>query len=966
MKSLKTLFIIGVAFLAGFIGSAQNVESYTLDNGLTVILDANKNDKHVFGSLVVHVGSVDEKWNATGMAHYLEHMLFKGTTELGSSHWEEEKKHYDKIITLYDELQKATDEEQVKAINKKINDETKKQSQYIITNEFSAAVQQMGGKYLNASTGFERTNYFNAFPSNQVEKWLSLYAHRLKNPVFRLFQTELETVYEEKNRSSDNLFMDFVYQVEEVVHGADSPYARPIIGETEHLKKPWMSAMIEFFDTWYVPNNMALILSGKFEVEEVRPLIEAHFGGLERKPLPERNPKALQIPSKKIKEKYKLTPYLVGIKTYIIPNNASLKETVAAEFIGNILSNSFETGYLDKMYADGDVLSAQAYFQESKVGKRITIEYVPKFDINQFRQESLSFTEKMVLKAVDKIKKGDYDAQQLENIKTSMVQNFERMRETPSSRVNLYTKLFVDGKDLNYIEAYLEELNAIDKQYVTAIANRYLTEKHITVDGEIGRSKKKEEIEKPELDPVKFNATTHASSYLDTWMDSEKGNTPFDLFDPKSIAVTPFQDKVDLHYLENEQNDLFRLIVRFGAGNKKYPMLKYATRLMNNSGVLNQYTADALKKGFGDLSVSYSFSSSDNYTYILMEGYDDKLGEACQLLSRLMLIPEITEKSMEGIIGRELNQRNIEEKSIASVQDALFETIIYGDKSNYIDRPTNSDLIALAPSELTAVFNNAISHEADIYYYGRLAQDEVKNVLTKNLAFGANRKDRVPLQRKAFRTYDKNTIFLVNEPKASQAHIYLFIESDKIPLAAIPGIEAFNQYFSGGFNGLMLKEIRENRALSYSAGASLGFPTKRTWNSGMTGYVGTQADKTTEAVSVIVELIKTMPEYPERMRGIKDYLKNSAEVDLENKGSYLLASENWKEMGYMGNPLAEKMTAYDQLTFDDVKKVFDKMVKDRPYAIGIVGKTGDMDLNQLAAFGKVVKLNKAKLFASKK
>lgn len=940
----------------------QSIQKYALTNGLTVILDSNDKDRHVYGSIVVNVGSVDEEPNATGMAHYLEHMLFKGTEELGTTDWEKEQVHYNKIIALYDELQDAESEEEIKAINKKINDETIKQSQYIISNEFSAAIQQMGGKGLNASTSHERTDYFNSFPTNQLEKWLSIYSHRLSNPVFRLFQTELETVYEEKNRSSDNPFIDYAYKVREIVYGEDSPYARPIIGETDHLKKPWLSAMIRFYEKWYVPNNMALILSGKFNPEEVKPLIEQYFGKFERKALPNREVKKVRVPSKKIKEKVKLTPYLVGVKDYIIPFDTEFKEDVTVELIGNLLSNSFETGFLDKLRIDGDVISASAYYEETKAGKLLEVQYIPKFDINQFRQESLGFSEKMVDEAIEKIKNGDFKEIDLENIKTSVAQQFERFLETPSSRVNLYTYLFVLGKDLSYINNYIKELKTIDKDFVSKTAKKYLTTNHISIHGEVGKSKVKDDIEKPELDPVKFTSTSR-SPFLDKWMKSQEEKAAFSLFDPQEIRVSEFQDKVDLHYLENKNNDLFRLIIRFEAGKLNYSKLGYATSLLNNSGVLGQYTSDELRKAFGNLNVAYSFSSSNNDTFIFMEGYDEKLGEACQLLSRLMLIPEITEKSLDGIIGRELNQRSIEDQSISTIQNALFMNMAYGEKSDYIDRLSNSDVISISPSELSGVFNEAISHKAHIYYYGKLKEANLKNVLSKNLAFGSNRKDGLPVKRKKLREYDKNTIFVVNEPKARQAHIYIFMESDQIKLDDIPKIEAFNQYFSGGFNGLFLKEIRENRALAYTAGTSLAVPLKREWSSLISGYVGTQADKTAEALEVIVDLLNNMPEYPERMEGIKHYLLNGSEVGFENKGGYLLASKDWKEMGYKGNPLAEKLPAYEKLTFDDVKKVYLDFIKGNKYSIGIVGKTSDMDMDSIKKLGKVVKVNKSKLFS---
>ena len=943
----------------------QDPLNYTLDNGLQVVLDVRENDKHVFGSLVVNVGSADERLDATGMAHYLEHMLFKGTTDLGTVDWEKEKVHYEKIIALYDDLQNATTPEEIKAINKKINDETKAQSQYIISNEFSAAIQQMGGQFLNASTGFERTNYFNLFPSNQIEKWLSIYAHRIQNPVFRLFQTELETVYEERNVYQDSPFTNFIYRSREIVYGEDKPYARPIIGLTAHLKKPWMSAMIEFFEQWYVPNNMAIILSGKFDVEKVKPLIEKYFGGFQSKPLPERKLDLVAIPPKKVKEKVNLTPFTIGLKHYVLPLQAQIKDVATADIISNLLTNKFQTGFLDKLTVDGDVISASGFIDQSRVANILQIQYIPKFDINQLRQESLSFTEKMILEAVEKIKSGDFDEERLENIKTGIIQNLEDYFTTTSGRVLLYTELYVLGRPMDYYKSYMETLKTIDKKSVTALAQKYLTKNDITVHSDIERKKKTETIQKPQLDPITFSSNEH-SPYLDSWMRSQTGSEPFEIFDPKSIQNSIFQDKIQLHHLENKNNELFQLTIRFHAGNDKYPKLKYAVELLNNAGVLSQYSSDEFKNAMGNLNVSYEFSSTQNYTYITLEGYDQKLASACQLISRMMLIPEITEKSLNGIIGRVLNGRQIEKKTIDTTRDALAEYLVYDQKSEYIERLKDSDIISLAPSELTGIFNEAILHKADIFYYGTLKSSELTRVLKENLAFGANRKDPVPVVRKPYRKVSENTIYLVNEPKISQAHIYIFLDSDPVALTDIPKIKAFNEYFSGGFNGLMMKEIRENRALAYTAVARIEIPLKRDWTASFSAYVGTQPDKTIEAVEVLAGLLTDLPEYPDRMDGIKAYLSNGTEIANEQRSSYLLDVARWKTMGYSGNPKTIEKSGIQALSFEDLRQVYKERIQEKKYAIAILGDFSKIDTDDLKAFGKIIKINKNDLFSKRK
>jgi len=958
------IFLLTLTLLFyGFGISAQSIKVYKLSNGLTVILDSNDSDTHISGRVVVNVGSADENINATGAAHYLEHMLFKGTEELGTINWESEKIHYNNIIKLYDELQNATSEEQVQEINKRINEESQKEAEYIVTNELSAAVQQMGGVGLNANTTTDRTLYFNTIPSNQLEKWLELYSHRFKHPVFRLFQTELETVYEEKNRSADNLFLPYYYKTQEIIFGKDDPYARPVIGKTKHLKKPWLSAMIDFYNTWYVPNNMALVISGNFDISTTVPLIEKYFGQLKAKELPKRPYVDVVIPSKPKEKKIKLTPYLVASKSFLIPTSINLREALALEVIANLLNNGSQTGLLDKMMIDGDVMSAGASFRRQKRVNQFNIEYIPKYDINQRRQESFSFAGGMVDDAVDKIKNSDYDDLFLGNIKSGMQQNWELIMSSQSNRTSVYSELFYLGIRVSYVSKYARILKSINKDYLSDIFNKYLNDNYILIKSGKGEARKEKKIVKPKLDPI-VSVTNDNSKYLKEFVNIPVGNTKFTPFDINDIKISQFGNKIKLHYLKNDKNKIFRLVIKFNAGERKYPLVKYSVSLLNKAGVLGQYSSTELRKEFGKLNVKYSFYSDDDATYVILQGYDDKLDEAGQLLSRLILMPEIKEKSMNGIIGRELSQRSIETKSIDLEKDALRNYLIYGKKSKYLDRLSSDELISLSPSKLSLTFHKVTGYEADIHYFGNLSEESVNTILKNNLAFNSQRQISVKQEQKERKEYTENTILLVNETKATQAHIYLYLNLDDIALEDITKVNAFNQYFSGSFNGLITKEIRENRALAYTSGAYVGIPLLRDWDSQMIGYVGTQPDKTAEVVEVLVNLLNELPEYPKRMDGIIDYLKNSSQIESESKAGNSMEFEQWKLMGYNVNPTIYEQPLVDKLVFDDIKDVFIRLIKEKKISIAILGKSKDMDIDKLKEFGKIIKVRKKKMFSN--
>ena len=259
-----------------------DVEIYTLENGLTVMLNEDQNETSVFGAVVLDAGGKRDPSDATVIAHYLEHVLFKGTSELGTTDYEKEKVFLDSIAVLYDELAlKKSDEERL-SIQKHINKLSIKASEYAIPNEFTRLIEGMGGTGLNAGTSYDFVYYFNSLPSAQIEKWIDLYSHRFSEPVFRLFQSELETVYEEKNRAMDNPFRVF-NETSRKYFFKNHPYGQQtILGSVDHLKTPSLSKMKQFYDKYYVPNNMSLILAGDFDKRSVKKMIKNKFSRLKK------------------------------------------------------------------------------------------------------------------------------------------------------------------------------------------------------------------------------------------------------------------------------------------------------------------------------------------------------------------------------------------------------------------------------------------------------------------------------------------------------------------------------------------------------------------------------------------------------------------------------------------------------------------------------------------------------------
>ena len=380
-----------------------DVEIYTLENGLTVMLNEDHNETSVFGAVVLDAGGKRDPSDATGIAHYLEHVLFKGTSELGTTDYEKEKIFLDSIAVLYDELAlKKSDKERL-SIQKHINKLSIKASEYAIPNEFTRLVEGMGGTGLNAGTSYDFVYYFNSLPSAQIEKWIDLYSHRFTEPVFRLFQSELETVYEEKNRAMDNPFRVF-NETSRKYFFKNHPYGQQtILGSVEHLKTPSLSKMKEFYDKYYVPNNMSLIIAGDFDKGSVKKMIKNKFGRLKKGASIEKiNVQEDDFNGREVVD-LSITPYRIGRLCYrtVEPNH---KDAVVLDLISNVFSNSSRTGLLDKLNNENKILGSYATTGLGGTDHGgFGFGFVPKDDSQSFDE-----AENLILEEIKKVKSGDF------------------------------------------------------------------------------------------------------------------------------------------------------------------------------------------------------------------------------------------------------------------------------------------------------------------------------------------------------------------------------------------------------------------------------------------------------------------------------------------------------------------------------------------------------------------------------
>ena len=960
---MKKILVSAILLISSIVTvSAQlreGLTEYKLDNGLTVILWEDHDQPDVTGYVVVRAGAVDEPAEYTGLAHYLEHMLFKGTQKIGALDWEAEKPIYDSIVALYDQYSEATDPELREKLATQINECSMREAKVSSTEDFFNLLDLIGAEGVNAFTSFDVTAYHNSFPAAEMYRWLTIFSDRLIDPVFRTFQAELENVFEEYNMYANNPSSQVSKQLMQDIYKG-SPYERDVIGYPEHLKNPRLSKLIEFYNTWYVPNNMALILVGDFDTEATKPMIAETFSRLQPKELPAR-------PSYPDVELTGNKHYNLGYNpqiAWVYPGvKANDPDQEVLQFVCNLLSNG-QTGLLDKVTINGEVQYAGAGLDARRNAGRIIVQAVPYYDANQQMFESDKATEKIIMKEIDKIKAGDISDEMIASVKRMYAQSYKVANESPASKMNWLLSAFMYDMPLEQVLNANERIQALTKEEIVRVAKKYFNQDHMTVSfDEATKSNKAKTLPKPNikpLEPVKDAKTAYAEAFKKL----PKGELKQTFNNFNDVQVSSLGENVTLHYTPNTKNDVFTLTLRYGVGEHEMPLLPYAAILMNNAGIMGNPATEGkdFKQQMAELGGDVSYGCNDSYFYISISGEDGNMNKIMNLVNRQLLMPYLEKKQLDAVKGSEFFTRLSRQKRTAVQKSALMQYALYGEKSAYLDEVPFADIWGMGLPQVQSLLSSARTYALNVFYCGTLTPEQL--VAELPLTEGMRPSNSPFVQDK--KTYEKPTVLFLPNSDVQQADLYFYINGKPYEIASDVYSDAFNQYFSGGFSGIVLNEIRTKRSMAYTAYGVNQTPSITGKNTSFIGYVGTQSDKVVEAINVYMDLLTTMPADTTRMEAIRAALKQAAQTAKPSMRGKASTFEHWKRLGYNDDPAKINAEKINNLTYEEIEAFYKENIQGKPVTIILMGDPKKIDLKAIQAkMGcKVTKLSPARLFNS--
>ncbi len=556
---------------------ALEVKEHKLKNGLTVWLNEDHSQPKVFGAVVVKAGAKD--CPDTGIAHYFEHMMFKGTDKIGTVDYDAEKTLLDSIALKYDELAATEDEAARSQIQKEINELSIRSSDYVIPNEFNRLISKYGGSGLNAATSYDATIYFNTFSPQYMSQWAEINSERLLNPVFRLFQSELETVYEEKNMYGDFIggpVMDRLL----ARYFAPHPYAYPIIGSTKNLKNPRLTEMRKFFEEYYVASNMGLILSGDFDTEAVLPVLEKTFSRIRPGEAPKHD--IVALPPFKGKEKMKIkfpVPLVKAMGMGFRGVPANHEDQVALAVAVNMLNNANGTGFLDKLMVDRKIMASMAMNESMNEAGILAVAVIPKLMFQTY-----GGAEKLVWKEINRVKEGDFSDEIFNSLKQEQRRQYASNLENIDSRARIMMSLYSQGKSW---EDYLQEVSGIDaltKEDVVRVARKYFSENYLCVTKTTGKYPK-DNLTKPDFSPIVPKNSEASSEYAKQLeqLPVQEVKPRFIDFqkDVETVSLTPL---ATLYATANPVTDIFTLNLVYQVGTLEQPKLMHLANYLQFLG----------------------------------------------------------------------------------------------------------------------------------------------------------------------------------------------------------------------------------------------------------------------------------------------------------------------------------------------------------------------------------------------
>ena len=927
---------------------------YTLSNGLKIYMSVYKNAPRVYTSIPVRTGSKNDPADATGLAHYLEHMLFKGTDQYGTKDFKKEEVELKKIDSLYDVFGKTKDPAARKKIYHQIDSVSGVASTHAIANEYDKMMSNLGASGTNAYTWVDQTVYINDIPTNQLSKWLMIEGERFRKPVMRLFHTELEAVYEEKNRSLDDDYSKMNDALFAGLWQKHSYGTQTTIGTIEHLKNPSLKKIKEYFNTYYVPNNMAICIAGDFNPDSAIKWVDRSMGDWISKPVPAFNPPVeSSIASPIVKNVTGPFPETMNLG-FRFPG-ATTKEADLLVMMDEILCNG-KAGLIDlDLVQKQKTLAASSY-------RMILKDYSAHiFSADPKEGQKLEDLTGILLGEIEKVKKGDFPDWLLPAIIGNMKLDEIKTYENNTGRVSAFVDDFVNNDSWSNRVNKIERYSKITKQEMIDFANKYYNNNYVVVYKRTGTDSTVEKVDKPEINPVETNRNDQSDFLKKIVNTAAEDIQPRFLDYNTDIQRGTIRKNIPLLFTPNTESKTFTLYYILDMGSNHNKKLPLAIDYLPYLGT-SKYSPEQLQQEFYKQACSFGVFNSEDQVYVYLSGLTENFDKGVSLFEELLGDAKPNPEALKNLISDKLKKRtDAKLDKYTILWSAMWDYAKYGPKSPFTNILNAKELNAVKPEELTSIIKGLTSFEHRILYYGSMTAQEVTSGMNK-LHRSPEVLKPLPAETKFEELATVTNKVLAVDYDMTQAEILLVSKSEQYYKDLAPGMRLFNEYFGGGMSSIMFQELRESKALAYSVFAAYAEADKITEYNYVQAYIGAQVDKLPAAMEGLFSLMKSMPESEVAFAAAKKAVLENIRTTRITKTGILFNYERAKKQGLDYDIRKDIYSKVQDMKLADVKRFHSEHVSYKNYSIAVIGNKKLLDQKVLEKYGPVKWLTLEELF----
>lgn len=968
MKRLKKLCLLALCTLSlgiqaenapqyrvdSVAGDPLKARIYTLDNGLKVYLTVNHEKPYIQCYVAVKSGSKNDPAETTGLAHYFEHLMFKGTERFGTTDYQAERPLLDDIERRFEVYRHTTDSLTRLKMYHEIDSVSQLASHYNIPNEYDKLMAGIGAQGSNAYTSYDQTVYEENIPSNELDKWLRVQADRFMHNVIRGFHTELEAVYEEKNMSmaSDNdKLIDNTFALLFPHH----PYGtQTVIGTQQELKNPSITNIKKFYRTWYVPNNVAICMSGDLDPDSTVAAIARYFGAWAPNPALPQLKFAEEQPITQPRERTVMGRESESVMlSWPLPGYAS-PDYPKAMLLSMLLYNG-QAGMLDlELNQQQRVLGSMAFLYGLQDHSAMILMGLPK------RGQKLERVRQLLLEEVERIREGAFDERNLEAIVNNLKRQQMEMLEDNENRATNFVNAFVYGLPWKDAVNRLNNLGNISRKELIDYARRTLTPNgYACVWKRQGVDTTEKKIPKPAITPIEANRDTASAFLKEVLAMPVRPVNPVFVDFKKDLQQFKTKNGTPVLYKQNTQNDLFSLTYLVERGTNDDKRLNTACTYLGYLGT-KDLSPKALKEAFYRLACSLNIVSTQEQTYINLRGLNANLKPALKLLGQLLEAPQMDESIYQNMVNDIIKQRDDDKANQARNFSALTSYAIYGPHSPENNVMSEAELQQTNPQSLLDLIRDMLKVQHTILYYGPDTEKSLLGMLNRTPDL-----DITPAaDSSAYHIQPTGTDRLLLSPY--KAKNTLMQQYTNLGMTYNPQIEPmrvlFNAYFGESTNSIVFQEMRETRGLAYSAQAQMRKPTRPEDPYIMRASITTQNDKVADAADAFDDILDNMPASEPAF----ELAQQSTLSDLRNerilREDILWYYYNNRKMGLDTDPRINLYRTIPTLTLADLMKFQQTYLKNKHYTRFLTGDEKEIDLKRLQKYGPLQRVSQKEIF----